>query len=220
MIDVMCELYHNEHEYALLMFVPYCKFLHHPEAPVPLMVAVTCENNATSQFLQANVLMIQHLLNIEEHYVKFCHQRGLPQPTSDEKLFSFGEFSRGAATILKDLLLKHTHPIQTRLKKVTPGGIAPQICNSCPSQTAEILEGTNAPECTNAHVNRALAHAPRRFKWKKLTKSQVTRRNAGEMSRAWQDHLHTKAELPAPCTVRPYTILGKIMPIYCIIHLQ
>lgn len=244
MVNVMCVLFNNEHRYALLLFVQYCKLLHHPEAPVPLMVAVTCENNSPDQFLKANALMIQHLLNLEDHYLKFCRQKGLPPPTSDEKLFSFGEISRGAVTILKDLLLKHTHPIQTRLKKVTPGGIVPRICNSFPSQTDEILEGTHAhgngafpdlsedlvahSQCTNAHGNRALcqpladlvAHAPRSFKRKSLTKSQATRHHAGQMSRAWQDRPHTKSELPAPCTVRPYTILGQIMLIYCIVHLQ
>ena len=94
------------------------------EAPVPLMVAVTTHHTDDRSFRTALELLFTRLEDTSAHYRQFCYERGLPQPTDHEPLFSFGEISNGAETIIQDLLLRYPQigPIK---KKTTPGGMAP-----------------------------------------------------------------------------------------------
>lgn len=97
------------------------------EAPVPLMVAVTANKMDADGFRKAVDMTVDRLIEVSEHYKQFCHQRGLPAPTSKEPLFSFGEISRGSEALLKDLITAWPHPGGPKyVKKVTPGGVAPE----------------------------------------------------------------------------------------------
>jgi len=96
------------------------------EARVPLMVAVTANKMDLEGFRRAVEMTIERLREVAEHFKQFCLQRWLPQPTSKEPLFSFGEISCGSENLLQDLLVLWPHPDGPKNpKKVTPGGITP-----------------------------------------------------------------------------------------------
>ena len=72
------------------------------EAPVPLMVAVTADKTDPTGFALAMQLTLRHLKVIEDEFIGFVQNRGLPTPT--QRLFSIGEISDGAQQLFASAL--------------------------------------------------------------------------------------------------------------------
>ncbi|CAE8716544.1 unnamed protein product, partial [Polarella glacialis] len=74
------------------------------EAPVPLMIAVTSDGGNPHDFNLAVTMTITKLDEVTVLFTEFCQQRNLGNVCNREGLWRFGEMSKEAENVLKDLI--------------------------------------------------------------------------------------------------------------------
>ena len=100
------------------------------EAPVPLMLAITVSKKESKEFRIAVKTAVGVLEELDNQYCSFCQKCGLQVHRRFGKvIFGFGEISTGADKVIQDYVDLYQGPM-VPVKKVTPGGLIPQMASN------------------------------------------------------------------------------------------
>ena len=102
------------------------------EASVPLMLAVSLDNDQEDKFVKAMKLCLWKLIAIEKEFKKHCVVKFLDPALADERLWNYGEMSDESEELLTKAKLLERSPINKRLNKRYPETRLQPDRPSCP----------------------------------------------------------------------------------------